>query len=162
MRPKADGAWHLHQHTRDLDAFVLFSSISWNVGTPGAANYAAANGFLEALALHRHGMQGLRAELLGLPAGEREPRLTTALAQQISRIFAMPVDRLAHDVGLTDLGMDSLLAGQIRIMLAKHLEIDFPTMGLMRGPTIAELAAAALARMLGETSGTATASAPRG
>ncbi|MGW4773511.1 SDR family NAD(P)-dependent oxidoreductase [Nocardia sp. NPDC004278] len=255
VRPKADGAWHLHHHTRhlDLDAFVMYSSGSWNVGTPGQSNYAAANGFLEALALHRRrlglpaltvnwgaigeigyvarnqldslsrlgwkpispaaaleflgrclaqgiarasvanvnwtkmshvmpivrssprlshlpdaedpttvfGIEGLRAELLGLPTGEREQRLATALAQQISRIFNMPVERLPRDVGLTDLGMDSLLAGQIRIMLAKHLEIDFPTMGLMSGPTIVELAGAALARMLGETNGAATGSTAR-
>ncbi|MGY2060737.1 acyl carrier protein, partial [Nocardia gipuzkoensis] len=91
--------------------------------------------------------EDLRAELLGQPDGERAQRLTTVLAQQISRIFTMPVDRLPHNVGLIDLGMDSLLAGQIRVMLAQHLEIDFPTMGLMSGPTIMELADAVLARM---------------
>ncbi|MGY2063047.1 SDR family NAD(P)-dependent oxidoreductase, partial [Nocardia gipuzkoensis] len=32
VRPKVDGAWHLHNHTRELelDAFVMFSSMSWN------------------------------------------------------------------------------------------------------------------------------------
>ncbi|MFD4352142.1 SDR family NAD(P)-dependent oxidoreductase [Nocardia sp. NPDC058518] len=253
VRPKVDGAWHLHTHTRalDLDAFVMFSSMSWNVGTPGQANYAAANGFLDALAVHRHqlglpaltvnwgaigevgfvarnkldtlswlgwtsispdhaldfigrclvhgverasvfgvnwakmnqvmpivrssprlahlavhdtagsaaafGTEGLRAELFELTDEDRLPRLTTALAQQISRIFDMPVERLARDVGLTDLGMDSLMAGQIRNMLAKHLEIDFPTMGLMRGPTITELAGEVLAQVNGESSGVAPA-----
>ncbi|KAK8106744.1 hypothetical protein PG999_010103 [Apiospora kogelbergensis] len=55
-RPKVDGAWHLHQLTKglDLDAFVLFSSISGTVGTPGQGSYAAANTFLDALAQLRH------------------------------------------------------------------------------------------------------------
>ena len=54
--PKVDGAWHLHQLTRDmdLDLFVMFSSISGVLGMVGLGNYAAANTFLDALAHLRH------------------------------------------------------------------------------------------------------------
>ncbi len=52
---KVDGAWNLHAATlhRKLDFFVLFSSITSTFGSPGQANYASANAFLDGLAHHR-------------------------------------------------------------------------------------------------------------
>jgi acyl transferase domain-containing protein/aryl carrier-like protein len=52
---KLDGAWHLHEAAgaTPLDFFALFSSSSALFGSPGQANYAAANAFLDGLAAHR-------------------------------------------------------------------------------------------------------------
>jgi acyl carrier protein len=55
MQPKVAGAWNLHLLTRErkLDHFVLFSSASALLGSPGQANYTAANAFLDAIAHFR-------------------------------------------------------------------------------------------------------------
>ena len=56
--PKVIGAWHLHRATmsRDLDMFVLFSSTAGTMGNPGQSNHAAANTFLDQLAIHRRAL----------------------------------------------------------------------------------------------------------
>ncbi len=55
MAAKVSGAWNLHALTQkmSLDFFVLFSSGSSILGSPGQGNHSAANAFLDALAHYR-------------------------------------------------------------------------------------------------------------
>jgi acyl carrier protein len=62
LAAKVAGGWNLHQATLNMnpDFFIVYSSMASMFGTPGQGNYAVANGFLDALMLHR--------KALGLPA----------------------------------------------------------------------------------------------
>jgi malonyl CoA-acyl carrier protein transacylase len=67
MNPKVQGAWNLHQLTKNqpLDFFVLFSSVASLLGSPAQANHSAANAFLDGLAYYRQalGLPGLSINL---------------------------------------------------------------------------------------------------
>ncbi|HWH96148.1 MAG TPA: SDR family NAD(P)-dependent oxidoreductase, partial [Baekduia sp.] len=124
LAPKLDAAVHLHELTRDLEPaeFVLFSSAAATLGSPGQANYAAANAFLDALA-HARRAEGLPALSLALGFWERTTELTQHLTTGDGR-RAGPLDLLpiSDELGLqlidTARGADRALLAPIRLDLA--------------------------------------------
>lgn len=110
--PKIAGAWLLHKLTRDLDLdhFVLFSSILSLIGSAGQANYAAANSFLDALAMHRRS-EGLAA--LALNWGPwAESGLATVSGEKGRALWrARGTEYITADVGCE--AFDALLGSDV-------------------------------------------------
>ncbi|MFI9383506.1 SDR family NAD(P)-dependent oxidoreductase [Kutzneria sp. NPDC052558] len=119
LRAKVDAAWNLHTLTADLDAFVLFSSAAGVLGTPGQANYAAANAFLDGLAQHRRS-SGLPA--VSLAWGRWDVGMTDTLSgADLARLERAGIAAMSVDdaLALFDIG----LAGEHVLLVPTRLDL---------------------------------------
>ncbi|MER5705790.1 beta-ketoacyl reductase, partial [Micromonospora sp. NPDC002296] len=133
MRPKAEAALALHELTADIPtvaAFVLFSSAAGVLGTAGQANYAAANGVLDALARRRHAA-GLPATSIAWGLWARRSGMTGQLDDvAIRRLAAAGIGELDTDGGLRL--FDAALRVPAPVVVAARL-YGTGTSGLLRG-----------------------------
>ncbi|KAH8802508.1 hypothetical protein F5884DRAFT_683224 [Xylogone sp. PMI_703] len=66
LLPKVQGSWNLHDLLpKDMDFFVMLSSVAGVLGNRGQSNYAAGNNYQDALAYHRRslGLPGYSLDL---------------------------------------------------------------------------------------------------
>ncbi|MFI1386721.1 SDR family NAD(P)-dependent oxidoreductase, partial [Embleya sp. NPDC020886] len=159
LRAKVDGAINLHELTadHDLSAFVLFSSVAGLLGTPGQANYAAANTFLDALAARRRfaglpgtsvawglwadasGMTGQlgrrdlarmrRAGIVAMTAEQGLGLLDAALHLGAANLAAVRLDHTALGAQATQGATPALLRGLVRTRARRAAQVAVAAVG---------------------------------
>ncbi|MFI7650770.1 type I polyketide synthase, partial [Micromonospora sp. NPDC049460] len=127
LRPKVDAAAHLHELTAGLDLglFVTYSSAAGVTGSPGQANYAAANAFLDALAHRRRAAGRPALSLAWGPWAESGGGMTAALdradTDRLARAGVRPLPQ-ADGLALFDA---ALLTGR---SVAVPMTVDGPAL----------------------------------
>lgn len=81
-----------------------------------------------------------REQLLALADKERTERLALLIAEAAAPIFGAKPGSLRGDQRLTELGLDSLMVTQLAVALEDRFGVRIPTMRLLKGPTLGELA----------------------
>jgi phthiocerol/phenolphthiocerol synthesis type-I polyketide synthase C len=88
----------------------------------------------------------IRAELDAADPAERPARLASAIADEIRSVLRS-TEPLAHDQAMESLGLDSLMALELRNRLEASLGITLPAALIWAYPTISGLAGALCERM---------------
>ena len=97
------------------------------------------------------------AELLARCTPEAaQAKLTELLAEEVARVMRMPVSAIAPHRPLAELGMDSLMAVELRLAVEQRFGLSVPVLALSDGATLTALAG----RMARSVGGGTTAEAP--
>ncbi|GLZ27950.1 hypothetical protein Lesp02_01400 [Lentzea sp. NBRC 105346] len=152
LAPKAGAAWHLHELTRDreLAFFVLLSSVAGVFGGAGQAGYAAANAYLDGLALHRRAL-GLPAQSIAFSLWDTRSGMSAHVGEvDVARMRRSGMAALSVENGLAF--FDAALRGDEPASVAMKLDLaavraggNAPTLlhGLVRAPARRAVSAAA-------------------
>jgi len=79
--------------------------------------------------------------LMAAKPAERQQLLLSRLCEQVARVLGTSAAKLDNSTPLTNLGLDSLMAVELSNRIKSDMSLDVPTMKLMRGPSISQLAA---------------------
>ncbi|WP_449066709.1 beta-ketoacyl reductase, partial [Planomonospora algeriensis] len=141
---KADAAWHLHELTAgmELSAFVLFSSAGGLVLAAGQGGYAAANVFLDALAVRRR-VSGLAGVSLAYGLWDAETGLSGWLSEadrERMRRQGLPALSVGEGLASFDAGLVCGVAGLVplrvdaAVLRSRGEALPGLLRGLVRGP----------------------------
>ncbi|KAL8919690.1 MAG: hypothetical protein Q9208_006643 [Pyrenodesmia sp. 3 TL-2023] len=177
LRPKVDGTVFLDEvfSTAELDIFIVFASLAAVSGNRGQTAYAAAKPFMCSLIARRR-MRGsagsaltcqitatgdtitdndsddsaVRGRLIELNNEDdvHNVILKGLIACLYSRLNMNPDQGgITSDTAIVELGVDSLLAVDLRAWLTKELDLNMPVLKLMGGATVEELVEDAVKRL---------------
>ncbi|MDN3355699.1 type I polyketide synthase [Actinomadura sp. DC4] len=134
--PKATGLANLHDATAGvrLSFFVVFSSAAAVLGSPGQANYAAANAYCDALIARRRA-QGLPGQSIAWGLWEHTSAMTTHLTDaDLTRLRRSGFTPLGDEQGtaLLDLACEEGGAHVVALNLDPHALARQPVPALLR------------------------------
>jgi phthiocerol/phenolphthiocerol synthesis type-I polyketide synthase C len=118
----------------------------WFQSFPAAESSSLFARLGEAVTIERSGGGKVRAELDALDPDQRPARLAAAIADEIRGVLRS-TDVLDHDQAMESLGLDSLMALELRNRLEAGLGITLPVALVWAYPTISGLAGALCERM---------------
>jgi acyl transferase domain-containing protein/aryl carrier-like protein len=94
---------------------------------------------------------GKKAEILSAEHSRRAALLEDYLRQRVSDVVRLAASKIDVDRPLLTMGIDSLMAVELKNRIERELGVTLPLLQLIKGPSLAELARTVLSHLTGET-----------
>ena len=140
----------------DDRSHVAVLSAHWNEllaqyrhGVPPLLSQLAAEAETEGTAKKDETDHALRSQLVAAEIAERTKLLVDYFAQQLAKIMGLNASDLQVDQPLNTMGLDSLMAIELKNTVETKLAVSIPMATFMEGPSVTTLAAA-VAKLLDE------------
>lgn len=95
----------------------------------------------------------LKTLLAECPPDEARQRVTVMLIDEVARIMKLGADKVEASRPLAELGMDSLMAVELRLAVEERFGITVPLLALAEGATLSAMAGRIVRGVLGEEGG---------
>jgi len=147
----------LEQLLTEQPVQVGFMSINWSRFLTGQL---AKMPFLEDFIVESQGLRSqftegrwenqgdsLRNALVSAPPVERQQLLESRLKEQVARVLGFSAAKLDMQKSLTNLGLDSLMAIELRNRINNEMGVNLPIIKIMEGASISQLAELMLSQL---------------
>ena len=114
---------------------------AWGSMHPASANTPRFATHVKAARATDAAVGGVRAELAALPTEKRAEVLTYMLAEHAAGILGVPSEAVDWHTPLPELGLDSLMAVELRARVSIALDVEISALELTRSGGLAALAA---------------------
>jgi acyl transferase domain-containing protein/NADPH:quinone reductase-like Zn-dependent oxidoreductase/acyl carrier protein len=122
---------------------VAIADVGWELWAsmhPASAGTPRFAGHVNAAKGADAGIGSVGAQLAAMPVDERVDALTHMLAEQVASVLAIPADSVDWHTPLPELGLDSLMAVELRAQVNVALDVQISALELSRSGGLSALA----------------------
>jgi phthiocerol/phenolphthiocerol synthesis type-I polyketide synthase D len=115
---------------------------------PLVTHLVTGDGNAETMAMAAQTESDIIGQILAAESSARLPLLETYLCEQVGGVLRVPASRLDIEQPLTTLGLDSLMAIELKNRIELELKVRIPIVTFLQGPSIAQFAGQVLDQIL--------------
>ena len=140
--PMKEAVRAFHQAVEFDTPQVSIATVDWNLAASFAPLLKELSFFEQLVRTKKEsGASGSFASRLRSASADQRLELTKAfIAQQIAGVFGIAVENVEHETPLNQMGLDSLMAIELKNRVEKEAAISMPMNEILSGPTLLQLA----------------------